>query len=219
MCGGFNESMSKEVDLFFQTDESVGKPDTDHKQDKDIPIIVVGRRLADRLTNLHYSTVCPVDLPVNAAGITAMLEALLPVVEDWQKSQRLDAVTVCHHHRESQTRYAPHQQRLLPVLPENVATSVKKKWSTRTLPLVTLPAHAFWSSIAREYVFCSLYRACAESLASENAARITAMQAADKHIGSRLQELYRNYQQLRQKSITEELLDVINGYEALTATR
>jgi F-type H+-transporting ATPase subunit gamma len=47
-----------------------------------------------------------------------------------------------------------------------------------------------------EYLFVSLYRACAESLASENASRLAAMQGADKNI--------------------EELFDVISGFEALS---
>lgn len=214
MCGGFNESICREVESFFQNEET-NNTSVARNKPGEIPIIVVGRRLDDRLDSLHYSTIRPVDLPVSVTGITSMLEQLLPVVENWQKNQRLDAVTVCHHHRLTQTQYAPHRQQLLPVHPGDIVTELKKTWPARTLPLVTLPADSFWSSIAREYVFLALFRACAESLASENAARIAAMQAAEKHIQARLQDLHREYQQHRQESITEELLDVTNGYEAL----
>ncbi len=210
MCGGFNESIARDVESYFH-DESL----TVENSVADIPIVVVGRRLADRLESLQYSVIRPVDLPVSVTGITPMLEELLLTIDQWQKQQRLDSVMVCHHHRISQTRYVPHRQTLLPVLPMDLVTETKKRWSARTLPFVTMPTQSLWSSIAREYVFLTLYRACTESLASENAARITAMQSAEKHIRSRLQDLLHDYQRLRQQSITEELLDVINGYEAL----
>jgi F-type H+-transporting ATPase subunit gamma len=71
--------------------------------------------------------------------------------------------------------------------------------------------------LIREYFFASLYRAFAESLASENASRLSSMQAAEKNIEDRLDQLNTEYHHLRQSSITEELLDVVAGYEVLTA--
>ena len=44
-------------------------------------------------------------------------------------------------------------------------------------------------ALIREYLFVSLFRACAESLASENASRLAAMQRADKNINELLEEL------------------------------
>jgi hypothetical protein len=65
----------------------------------------------------------------------------------------------------------------------------------------------------------ALFRACANSLASENASRIAAMQAAEKNIEERLEELHGSFNQLRQSAITEELLDVVTGFEALSKQR
>jgi F-type H+-transporting ATPase subunit gamma len=75
---------------------------------------------------------------------------------------------------------------------------------------------ALFSSLVREYLFVSLYRAFAESLASENASRLASMQAAEKNIEERLRELSAQYHQQRQMSITSELLDIVSGFEALT---
>ena len=71
--------------------------------------------------------------------------------------------------------------------------------------------------MVRQYLFVSLFQACAESLASENASRIAAMQAAEKNIEERLEELQGQYNHLRQTAITEELLDVVTGFEALAS--
>lgn len=70
-------------------------------------------------------------------------------------------------------------------------------------------------ALIREYLFISLYRACAESLASENASRLAAMQRAEKNIDELLEDLASKFHQLRQSSIDEELFDVVAGYELL----
>ncbi len=61
-----------------------------------------------------------------------------------------------------------------------------------------------------------LFQACAESLASENASRLAAMQRAEKNIEDILEDLNRTFRRVRQESIDEELFDVISGFEALT---
>jgi F-type H+-transporting ATPase subunit gamma len=70
-------------------------------------------------------------------------------------------------------------------------------------------------AFVREYLFVSLFRACAESLSSENASRLAAMERAEKKIEELLDELNRNFHRLRQGGIDEELFDVVAGFEAL----
>ena len=60
---------------------------------------------------------------------------------------------------------------------------------------------------------CSLFQACAESLAAENASRLAAMQRAEKSIDDMLVDLNQKFHRMRQESIDEELFDVISGHE------
>ncbi len=69
------------------------------------------------------------------------------------------------------------------------------------------------------YLFVSIFRACAESLASENASRLAAMQRADKNTDKLLEKLNGTFHRLRQSGIDEELFDVISGFEALSAEK
>jgi F-type H+-transporting ATPase subunit gamma len=55
-------------------------------------------------------------------------------------------------------------------------------------------------------------------MASENASRLAAMRAAERNIGDRITALRTLYHQSRQMAITEELLDIASGFEALTST-
>ncbi|OHB31697.1 MAG: hypothetical protein A2X84_00120 [Desulfuromonadaceae bacterium GWC2_58_13] len=91
-----------------------------------------------------------------------------------------------------------------------------QSWPGRSLPLHRIPAQRLLPALIREYLFISLFEAFAASLAAENAARLAAMQQAEKKIEEMGEALTSRYHNLRQTSITEELLDVIAGFEALS---
>ena len=75
--------------------------------------------------------------------------------------------------------------------------------------------HPIVFSLIREYLFVSLFKACAESLTSENASRLAAMQRAQRNIDDLLEVLQGAFHQKRQTSIDAELFDVISGFEVL----
>ena len=87
------------------------------------------------------------------------------------------------------------------------------------LPEIIGSGSATLNALVREYLFISLFRACAESLASENASRLAAMERADKNISDLLERLHSTFNQLRQDGIDEELFDVVSGFEALLGSR
>ncbi len=81
--------------------------------------------------------------------------------------------------------------------------------------MFTMNEADIFRALIREYLFVSLYRAFAESLASENASRLASMQVAERNIEDRLRSLTADSRQLRQETITSELLDTIAAFEAL----
>ena len=76
-----------------------------------------------------------------------------------------------------------------------------------------------FSALVRQYLFASVFRAFAESLASENASRLASMRGAERNIADRIAELTAEltaeFHQVRQMSITEERLGIAAGFEAL----
>jgi F-type H+-transporting ATPase subunit gamma len=75
---------------------------------------------------------------------------------------------------------------------------------------------SLFASLVRQYFFVSLYRAFAESLASEHSSRLAAMQMAEDNVEERLDDLQSRFHRTRQNAITEELLDITAGFEALS---
>jgi len=71
------------------------------------------------------------------------------------------------------------------------------------------------SCLIKEYVAISVVTAITNSLKAEHYTRLANMQAAEKNIDETLERMNLEYQQMRQEAITNELLDVVNGSEAL----
>jgi F-type H+-transporting ATPase subunit gamma len=125
-------------------------------------------------------------------------------------------VYVFHNRPQSGALYEPVSQRLLPLDAQWQQALANVRWPTATLPEVMGGGSGTLRALIREYLFISLFRACAESLASENASRLAAMERADKNIDELLEHLQSTFHRLRQSGIDEELFDVISGFEALT---
>jgi len=114
--------------------------------------------------------------------------------------------------------YAPVGRQLLPLDESWRRRLAELPWPTKNLPQVLGGRTSTLRALIREYLFISLFGACAESLASENASRLAAMERADRNIDELLERLHRTFQRLRQTGIDEELFDVIAGFEALSFT-
>ena len=121
-----------------------------------------------------------------------------------------------HNRPQSGALYEPVSQRLLPLDAAWRRKLAEVPWPTGNLPEVMGGGTATLRALIREYLFISLFRACAESLASENASRLAAMQRAEKNIDELLENLNRTFHRLRQSGIDEELFDVVSGFEALS---
>ncbi len=115
--------------------------------------------------------------------------------------------------------YAPFSRRLLPLDDEWRRTFADLRWPTGNLPEIMDSGTTTIRALIREHIFVSLFRACAESLASENASRLAAMERADRNINELLENLRGAFNRLRQNDIDEELFDVVSGYEALSQPR
>ena len=83
-------------------------------------------------------------------------------------------------------------------------------------PLFQLPPAELMQSLAGEYLFAKIAHALMESLASENSARLTAMDAASRNIGHKLETLHRDERAARQEKTTNDMIEVVTGAEAVT---
>lgn len=178
-------------------------------------VLAVGARVADRCAAAGQPVAETIALPAALGGITPLVQELLLRLDDWHTERQIDRVFLFHHEYLSGLASRPGTVRFLPVDADWLRALVRQPWESRALPVFAMDPERLLAALIREHLFTRLYRACAESLASENAARLAAMQRAEKNITEHGQELQRQYHRLRQAAITDELLDIVSGFEAL----
>lgn len=179
-------------------------------------VMSVGQRARGRLEDAGQPVEDYISLPGSRSGIVPKVNYLITKILDWNKERGLDQVYLYYSKSLSGSRYVPNSLHLLPVDKAWLERIREKPWPTKALPLFTMDWAPLFSALIRQYLFVSLFRAFAESLASENASRLASMQGAERNIQDQLSELTMRYHQQRQMSITEELLDIVSGFEALS---
>jgi len=181
-------------------------------------IWAVGERVHARLKDAGMPLMGLFTVPNSVKAITPLVGQIQIESEEHRAKGDYARVYVFHNRPQTGALYEPVSQRLLPLDAQWQQGLVKVAWPTKTLPEVMGGGTGTLRALIREYLFISLFRACAESLASENASRLAAMERADKNIDELLENLTRSFHRLRQTSIDEELFDVISGFEALTGS-
>ena len=178
---------------------------------------VIGERVQLLLADAGLMAAKTFTVPNAIDAVTPLIGQILAAIGDLTERQPETQFYIFHNQPKPLAGYEPAVQRLLPLDERWRHDFDQVKWPTSKLPeLIGDPGPALLALI-NEYLFVSLFKACAESLASENASRLEAMQRADKNIGNLLDSLGHKFQRLRQSSIDEELFDVVSGFEALNA--
>lgn len=176
----------------------------------------VGERVHGRLLDAGLPLVGLFAVPNSVKAITPIVGQILIESETRHSQDEVTELHLFYNRPTSGAVYAPVSQRLLPLDETWRRKLAELPWPTGNLPEVMGGGTATLRMLIREYLFVSLFRACAESLTSENASRLAAMQRADKNIDELLEDLNRTFHRLRQSGIDEELFDVISGFEALS---
>ena len=206
MCGQLNDQVVSHALKFM---EELGVP-SDRRR-----LLAVGHRISARLDAEKQKVEETFPTPKSVGGITDRVWEILLRIKKWTDMHGMDQVFLFYGRQLSGAAYRPHSVRLLPVDRKWLERVRERPWPTPMLPTFTMERDRLFSALIHQYLFVSLFRAVAESSASENASRLASMQGAEKNIRDNLAELNTRYHQQRQMKITEELLDIVAGFEAL----
>jgi len=175
----------------------------------------VGERIQLLLADTGLNVTKKFLVPGSVNAITPLIGEILVQSQNSAEKQQMKEFYIFHNQPKPGSGYLSVRQRLLP-MDETWWQGFKDiQWPTKLLPQVAGGLKPTLSALIREYLFVSLFKSCAESLDSENASRLAAMQRAEKNIEEMLDDLNNNYHLTRQSSIDEELFDVVSGFEAL----
>ncbi|MGB3247092.1 MAG: FoF1 ATP synthase subunit gamma [Sulfitobacter sp.] len=208
LCGNYNEVLAAEVlanPIACDTTASAPR------------ILCVGAQMNDALLG-RGARPESVFLPsASADGIGRLASDIVTHLDEirCRDPQREIAVTLGYTRRAPQGLQLPVCEILLPLAPDLLEGLADSRWNSRSLPDFTLPADVLLAALIRSHLFASVFRAAAEALVTENAARLAQMQQAEQSVDDRLEVLKADTRAVRQTEITNELMDVVIGFEAL----
>jgi F-type H+-transporting ATPase subunit gamma len=204
LVGRFNELI---VDLALDTLQKLpGKT----KQ-----ILAVGDRVYSLLADADFAPVSQLPVPTSVRGITPLVGQVLIDIQTARDKGDVMEVYLFHNCPKPGASYQPVLKRLLPFDREWRGKLAAVPWPTKKLPQIVDGRKPALDAFISGYLFVLLFQACAESLNSENASRLSAMQRAEKNIKQILEDLNLEFHRIRQELIDEELFDVVSGFEAL----
>jgi F-type H+-transporting ATPase subunit gamma len=203
LCGGFNTNIVR---------KARGVIDALQRDGKQVKILCVGRKGRDQLRRLYgQHIVDTIELTgIKRIGFSDAAAIGRRVLEMFAAGQ-FDAATICYAKFKSVISQEPTAQRLIPAPVE-------------TAP-ATAPAGKFYdyepgegeilADLLPRNVSVQIFRALLENAASEQGARMSAMDSATRNAGDVIDRLTLQYNRTRQAMITKELIEIISGAEAL----
>jgi len=201
LCGGFNSGVIRRA----------LKEMANHAE-SDVSLVVAGKKGRDIFKNKPQKTIqnyleWTKDFDyLKAAGIGDL-------VADEFVQKKVDKVYVIYNEFKSVMQQDVVVEQLLPVVPENMEVD---KNDGHVVDYVYEPdEESILDDLLKRYMSVQIFRAFLESSASEHGARMTAMDNATRNAGDMIGNLSLTYNKARQAYITKELIEIVNGAEAL----
>lgn len=205
LCGAYNINILK--GLMLQLTRLRNK----YGSDVGIVVYPVGRKIAKAVAKLHDSSVevhreSDVDSKMDGRKVT---DFTLALQEAFSKGF-LDRVEVIYMKFQSMSRQTLTDEQLFPVSSAALLETENDKDSNRLYIFEPDPNRIF-NEVLPMFVLSTMQEITIENRASEQAARVMAMQSANDNATKLLEQLQLEYNKLRQQSITTELLDILGG--------
>ncbi len=202
LCSAFNTNIMKEAERFI----------TDLKNDKfDVSISSVGKKAAEYFKRRN------VEMRKSWKGLSGKLvysdvrEMGNDIIESYL-NETIDEVFVIYNKFRTVLAQEVTRVKLLPLSPQE---STEEPEGSSTVFIYEPAQEEILNRILPKNVEVQIFRALLESQASEEAARMTAMENATKNADEMIERLTLQYNKARQASITKELMDIVGGVEAL----
>ena len=194
LAGGYN------ANVFKQADAAEGP----------VTVLPIGKRSAEYFAHHGVGLFTPEALMAADVSVSECFTLSHQITEGFLKGE-YDAVKLCYTRFDSMMTQTATTLEVLPLTIE--PTEAQKAEARRSQILYKPSCEEVFGAIIPEYVAGVLYGAVCESVASELAARRTAMDAATKNAGEMIEHLNLYYNRARQAAITQEITEIVAGAE------
>lgn len=204
LCGAYNVNIYKQlVALLGRLREELGAK-------AEITIIPVGAKMAKATRKLSLPQVVVTEIEgVGAKSGDNVVKEFTKTLVERYLSEETDRIELLYMNFQSVSRQRPRVDRLIPATTEALGSSEE---SNSSRPYLFEPdANVIFNKVLPLFILSVMQEVFCENQASEQAARVMAMQSANDNAKKLLDQLRLEYNKLRQQSITTELLDIVGG--------
>ncbi len=192
--------------------------DFEKKQTVPVVYIAVGRKGRDLMLRRGSTIIAEFSHLPGTPSILDITALSRTVMDDFLNGE-VDEVYIAYTSFVNMLRQEPVVQRLLPLQPHRTGTTARMGESTREGPravyLFEPDPQSILDEILPRFTELIIYQSLLESLASEHSARMVAMRNATENAHALVEDLTLSYNKARQLAITNEILDIVGGAEAL----
>lgn len=182
---------------------------------QDVMFLSIGRRMTMLAMQAKLNLYAKYAISNSVKMVNSIAETVIMKIDDATRKERINHVCVWYHKRGKSGPVSVENREIIPFDSEAFKRLKNKPWGTNNIPMVPLDKEKLFSALMNEYLTITIASQLNYSLAAEHFTRMTNMQNAEKNIDENLGELNLEYQQQRQESITDELIDVVSGAEAM----
>ena len=175
-----------------------------------VEVLPIGKRSAEYFAHHEAELFTQEVLLAADVSVGQCFQLARQITEGYRKGE-FDAVKLCYTRFDSMMTQTAVSIEVLPLAME--PTEQQKAEARRSQILYKPSSEEVFSAIIPEYVAGIVYGAVCESVASELAARRTAMDAATKNAGEMIDHLNLYYNRARQAAITQEITEIVAGAE------
>jgi F-type H+-transporting ATPase subunit gamma len=208
LCGGFNTNLTKAAQAFIR-----------ENPDKNVEIMAIGRKGRDFFRSRH-ATITSEFLGLTGKGRVEFSEALevaQAIIKEYTEDKEIDKVFLIYNEFKSVLSQRVVLEQLLPVSRAEAGQEEEKSQQAASLAdyIYEQPPEQMFTTLLPRLIQTQIFRALLESVASEQGARMTAMDSASKNASELIDSLTLNMNRIRQAAITNEIIEVVSGAAAL----
>jgi F-type H+-transporting ATPase subunit gamma len=182
---------------------------------KDVLFMTIGKRITMLAEQAKFKIYAKYPIANSAKMVNSIAETVIMRLDEATQKEGINRVAVWYHKKMKSTSVSLHKEELIPFDTSSLIELKNKPWETNNVPLLPLDKSQMFSALLSEHLSIAVASQLNYSLAAEHYTRMTNMQNAEKNIDESLEAMNLEYQQKRQENITDELIDVISGAEAM----
>ena len=206
LCGVFNSNVNKLLN------EAISKYQA---QNVSVSIYPIGKKISDYVRKLGYPVTFDCNDLCDKPSYEQACTVIQPLVQQYL-NQEIDELILLYNHHKNAASQIPTNEVLLPLSTEVTEPVQGLNKDNQNLLYITEPnVETVINQLVPNVIRMRFYAAIMDSTTAEHGARTTAMQVASDNASKMIETITQQYNRARQEVITNELLDIVGGSEAL----